>query len=88
MVVSASGSPASPFYFMLYPKEGKYVVVGEGTGPKNVTDRAYAELARLTGQDVADLIASAKSKGVAGGQAMRLNRSFVWDAFAAPQLRR
>ena len=68
VAVSASGSPASPFYFMLYPKDGRYVVVGEGTGSKAHTDRAYAELARLTGQDVADLITAARSKGVVGGK--------------------
>lgn len=68
VAVTASGSPAGPFYFMLYPKDGKYAVVGEGTGPKNLTDRAYAELTRLTGQDVAELIASAKGKNVSGGK--------------------
>lgn len=62
VAVTAAGSPASPFYFMLYPKDGKYVVVGEGTGPKLVTDRAYAELARLTEQDVASLITAAKKQ--------------------------
>jgi hypothetical protein len=60
VVVSASGSPAAPFYFMLFQKEGRYVVVGEGTGPKVVTDRAHAELVRLTDPEVKALLASAK----------------------------
>ena len=60
VVMSAPGSPAAPFYFMLFQKEGKYVVVGEGTGPKQVTDRAYAELVRLTEPEIRVLLASAK----------------------------
>jgi hypothetical protein len=60
VVVSASGSPAGPFYFMLFQKQGRYVVVGEGTGPKVVTDRAYAELVRLTDPEIQALLASAK----------------------------
>lgn len=68
VAVTASGSPAGPFYFMVYPKDGKHVVVGEGTGPKKLTDRAYAELVRLTGQDVAELIASAKGARAVGGK--------------------
>ena len=66
VAVTASGSPASPSYFMLYPKDGKYVVVGEGTGPKGLTDRAYSELSRLAEQDVAGLISVAKSQRGAG----------------------
>lgn len=60
VVVSASGSPAAPFYFMLFQKEGRYVVVGEGTGQKAVTDRAHAELVRLTDPEVKALLAAAK----------------------------
>jgi len=60
VVMSAPGSPAAPFYFMLFQKEGKYVVVGEGTGPKVVTDRAHAELVRLTESEIQALLASAK----------------------------
>jgi hypothetical protein len=60
VVVSAPDSPAAPFYFMLFEKEGKYVVVGEGTGKKSVTDRAHAELVRLSDVEIQALIASAK----------------------------
>lgn len=60
VVMSAPGSPAAPFYFMLFQKEGKYVVVGEGTGQKAVTDRAHAELVRLTKPEIQALLASAK----------------------------
>ena len=47
---------------MLTPKEGKYVLVGEANGPKVHTDRAYAELAKLSSEDVAALIEAAKAK--------------------------
>ena len=60
--VTPSLSPAAPFYFMLFPKDGKYVVVGEGTGSKVHTDRAYAELTKLTAEDAAALIAAAKAQ--------------------------
>ena len=60
VVFSAPGSPAAPFYFMFFQKEGKYVVVGEGTGPKSVTDRAHAELVRMTESEIQALLNSAK----------------------------
>jgi hypothetical protein len=60
VVMSAPGSPAAPFYFMLFRKEGKYVVVGEGTGQKTVTDRAHAELVRLAEPEIQALLVSAK----------------------------
>ncbi len=47
---------------MLFPKDGEYELVGEGTGPKSVTDAAYAELARFTEQDIVALIAAAKKQ--------------------------
>jgi len=50
--VSAPGSPASPFYFLRSP-EG---VSGEGTGSKQATDAAYAEIAKLTTADAGALI--------------------------------
>lgn len=60
VAVTSPGSPAAPFYFMLFQKDGKYTVVGEGTGAKSHTDRAYAELTHLTEKDVADLLLAAK----------------------------
>ena len=68
VAITAPGSSAAPFYFMLYPKDGWYVVVGEGTGPKTITDRAYAELVRLTDQDIAALVSAAKRQGSTGGK--------------------
>ena len=65
--VAPSDSPAAPFYFMIYPKDGAYELVGEGTGPKSVTDGAYAEMAQFTEQDITDLIAAAKKQATEGG---------------------
>ena len=58
--MSTPESPAAPFYFMLFQKDGKYVVIGEGTGQKAATDRAYAKLVRLTEPEVRTLLVSAK----------------------------
>jgi hypothetical protein len=60
VIMSAAGSPAAPFYFMLFQKEGKYVVVGEGTGNKAVTDLAHGDLVRLSDSEIQALLASAK----------------------------
>jgi hypothetical protein len=68
VALTTSNSPAAPFYFMLYPKDGKYAVVGEGTGPKSLTDRAYADLTRLTEQDIAALVSAAKQQSTGGGK--------------------
>ena len=59
VAVTAPNSPASHFYFLIYPKDGRYVVVGEGTGPKEIADRAYVELMRLKEADIAALVAAA-----------------------------
>ncbi|MBO9685096.1 MAG: hypothetical protein J7598_00660 [Mitsuaria chitosanitabida] len=60
VVVSAPGSPAAPFYFMFFQKDGKYVVYGEGTGAKSLTDGAHAELIRLSDEEIRALLASTK----------------------------
>lgn len=60
--VTPADSPAAPFYFLLFPKDGQYVLIGEGTGSKVHTDRAYAELSSLTAEDTAALMAAAKAQ--------------------------
>jgi hypothetical protein len=62
VAVSAPGSPAMPFYFMLFvDSSGKLNLYGEGTGSKAATDLAYQSLQQLTVADVADLVAQAKA---------------------------
>ena len=64
VVVSDTGNPALPFYFMLYVKpDGSMTLYGEGTGNKSATQAAYDELQKLTVDDVAELTAQAKSVG-------------------------
>ena len=58
--LSAPGSPAFPFYFVLYPTEKGRRIEGEGTGDKKATDAAVEELQRLSEADVAALIAQTK----------------------------
>ena len=55
VVVSAPGSAAMPFYFMFAFKDGKYRLVGEGTGNKAITDAAYKELSALKPNEIAAL---------------------------------
>ncbi|MBI3675380.1 MAG: hypothetical protein HY243_02030 [Proteobacteria bacterium] len=52
LFVSAANSPASPFYFSLTPER----LFGEGTGDKDATDRAYADIEKLNEADVSALV--------------------------------
>ena len=63
VVFSAPGSPAMPFYFMFFLKNGRYELVGEGTGRKEATSAAHAELRALTAGEIAALVAEVKRKG-------------------------
>lgn len=44
VVAAAPGNPAMPFYFLLYMKDGKRKLYGEGTGSKEATAAAYDDL--------------------------------------------
>jgi len=59
VVITAPGSPASPFYFMFAHKDGAYRLIGEGTGNKAATQAAYQELSILKPEDIAGLFAEA-----------------------------
>src|SRR5579872_4887956 len=48
LFVADTGSPAAPFYFVIYLKDGRYQYDGEGTGSKQATDAAYLDLLKLT----------------------------------------
>lgn len=61
VIVSAPGSPAAPFYFMFSPSGGGYRLRGEGTGRKDATSAAFADLEALSGQDIAALIEQTKT---------------------------
>jgi hypothetical protein len=56
VLVSAPGSPASPFVFTIFPLDGVYRVTGQGTGPRLATDPAYAALSKLSTQNFQTII--------------------------------
>jgi len=56
VVVSDKGSPAMPFYFTFYRKDGGYSLHGEGTGDKKATNAAYIDLTKLTVSEIKKLI--------------------------------
>jgi len=62
VIVTAPGNPAKPFYFMFSPRESGYQLTGEGTGQKEATDTAFAELKSLSTRDITDLIEQTKPK--------------------------
>ena len=60
VIVSGPGNPATPFYFMFSPQDGKYRLYGEGTGRKDVTKAAFDELKTLSEGDVEALISESR----------------------------
>ena len=64
-VLAEPGNPAFPFYFLVYPSEteqGRFVIEGEGTGDKQASAAALAEIRRLSATDIAALIAETKQQ--------------------------
>jgi hypothetical protein len=55
-VVTAQGNPAMPFYFLFAENNGQYRLSGEGMGRPEFTQKAYADLARLSHQDIQALV--------------------------------
>jgi len=60
VIVSAPGSPAMPFVFAFYIKDGSYHLSGEGTGNKEATEAAFNELQKLAEPDITNLIIQTK----------------------------
>jgi len=56
VLVSAPGSPAMPFIFFFYIKDGGYRLYGEGTGNKEATGAALGDLQQLSEPGIAELI--------------------------------
>lgn len=52
VLMSAPGSPASPFYFIFSLEGGSYRLRGEGTGSKTATDAALKDLEALSAGDI------------------------------------
>jgi hypothetical protein len=62
VVVSAPGSRAGPFYFMLNATASGHNIVGEGNGDRTMTDRAYDQLAALSEADLNQLVAQTRAQ--------------------------
>ena len=75
--VAAPGSPAAPFYFSLFKRNGKYVLAGEGKGDKAASDAADAELMRLSPADIAGLIAATSGGASVAAPDPALQRQLV-----------
>lgn len=56
VLVSAPGTPASPFYFTFSPENGDYHLRGEGAGNKAATDATLADLKKLVKADILSLL--------------------------------
>jgi hypothetical protein len=64
-VLAEPGNPAFPFYFLMYPSEtekGRFMIEGEGTGDKQASAAALAEIRRLSQTDIAALMAETKQQ--------------------------
>jgi hypothetical protein len=64
-VLAEPGNPAFPFYFLVSPSEtekGRFMIEGEGTGDKQASAAALAEIRRLSQTDIAALIAETKQQ--------------------------
>jgi hypothetical protein len=59
VIVTAPGNPAMPFYFFFVWTGNGYLLHGEGTGDKSITDRAYSELKAFSQKDITRLSAQA-----------------------------
>jgi hypothetical protein len=59
--VAKEGSQAAPFEFDLTYTGDGYDLNGHGEGERKFTDTAYAELQKLTGKDVLELLLATKT---------------------------
>jgi hypothetical protein len=61
LFATAPGNPAMPFYFILYRHEGRSTLYGEGTGNKDTTSAAFADLGKLSEKEIAEIIEQTKT---------------------------
>ena len=59
--VAKEGGKAAPFEFDLTFTGNDYDLTGHGKGDRKFTDAAYADLQKLTGKDVLDLLTATKA---------------------------
>lgn len=61
VIVSDTGNPAMPFYFMVSFKNGAYTVHGEGSGDKAASTAANMDISKLKAENFKSLIKEAKN---------------------------
>jgi hypothetical protein len=66
IVVSAPGNPVGSQYYVLRPDGDRVSAMGEGSGHSEISDKAFAELARFSSAELAVL--AAKTRAVATTQ--------------------
>ena len=64
VMVTVPDSPASPFYFFYAYSDKSYHLYGEGAGDKQVTDKAYEDLKRLSEGQLAALLEETRKAAV------------------------
>jgi hypothetical protein len=55
VMFSKADNPATPFYFIIYWKDGGYGIAGEGTGDQQASSGAFEELKSMTQAELAAL---------------------------------
>ena len=59
VIVSAKGSPASPFYFIVFRDADNYRIYGEGTGSRTASAAALKELQAMSNIALVGLVSEA-----------------------------
>ena len=62
VMAADEGNPASPFYFILYPRDGGYHLYGEGAGSREASAAAMEELRALTPEGIRALIRQTQAR--------------------------
>ena len=60
--LAAPNNPVTPFYFLLSKRDGSYRVEGEGTGNKNATSAAVAEIGKLSETEITAVIEQTRKR--------------------------
>lgn len=60
-LVPAKGSPAAPFFFIVFREGANYKIYGEGLGDKKVTGAVMEELKSLPSEALAQLVMEAQA---------------------------
>ena len=62
LIVSAPGNAAAPAFFVFLPRGDGYELRNQGSANQSISVAAYAELSKLTPEDIAELIAATRAQ--------------------------